>query len=80
MERFLSLYFTALLDVTGEDSVLVYWQRKLVKSIKYRGATNCGTCDFVKNNDFLMKDFIFSINLLQLKIGFSPHCFSVRSS
>ena len=28
------------------------------KSIKCRGANNCGTCGFV--NNFLMRDFIFS--------------------
>ena len=58
--RFLSLYSTTLLDVTGEDSVLFYWQREVVQSIKCRGANNCCTHGFVKNNYFLMRDFIFS--------------------
>ena len=32
--RFLSLYSTTLFDVTGDDSVLFYWQREVVQSIK----------------------------------------------
>ena len=57
--RFLSLYSTnsALLDVTGEDSMLFYWQRGVVQRIKCRGANNCG---IVTNNYFLMIDLIFS--------------------
>ena len=54
--RFLSLYSTILLDVTGEDSVLLYWNREVVQSIK------C-THGFVKNSYFFMRD------LLQLKVG-----------
>ena len=58
--RFLSVYSVTLLDVTGEDSVLIYWQREVLQSIKCRGANNCGAHSFVKNNYFLMRDDIFS--------------------
>ena len=30
-----------------EDSMLFYWQREVVQSIKCRGANNCGTHGFV---------------------------------
>lgn len=43
-------------NIIGEDSVLFYWQREAVQSIKYRGANNCGTCVFVESNDFLMRE------------------------
>ena len=41
--RFLSLYSTTLLDVTGEDSMLFYWQREVVQSIRCRGVNNWHT-------------------------------------
>ena len=41
--RFLSLYSTTSLDVTGEDCLLFYWKREVVHSIKCRGDNNCGT-------------------------------------
>ena len=44
----------------GEDAVLFYWQRKVAQSIKFRDANNFGIHGFVKNNDFLMRNFIFS--------------------
>ena len=47
--RFLSLYSTTLSDVVGEDSMLIFWQRE-VQRIKCRGANNCGTHCFDKNN------------------------------
>ena len=57
--RFLSLYSTTSLQM-GEDSALLYWQREVVQSIECRGANNCGTHCFGKNNYFLMRDLIFS--------------------
>ena len=55
--RFLSLYSTTLLDVTGEDSVLFNWKR-VVKSIKCGGKSiNCGKHGFLKHNYSLMRDF-----------------------
>ena len=65
--RFLSLYSTTRLDVTGEDSVLFYLAKgEVVQSIKCRGANNCGTRGFVKNNNFLMRD-LFSTNTLKVE-------------
>ena len=38
-----------------EKTVLFYWQRKVVQSIKSRGANNCGTHGFVKKKKFFKK-------------------------
>ena len=53
------LRLQTLLDVKGER-LLAVLLAEVVKSIKCRGANNFGTRGFVKNNDFLMTDFIFS--------------------
>ena len=68
--RFFSRYCITLFDVTGEDSVLFYWQREVVQSIKCRGANSCGTRGFVKKEFFPNEVFHFlRINVFQLKVG-----------
>ena len=57
-------YFTKL-QVGNENCVKSFekvnkWIEPIVKNCKGRGANNCGTIVFVKNYNFLMRDFIFS--------------------